>query len=93
MFQHIKNGKVSFADNAWKYISTSAKDLIERLLEKNPKKRYKADDIRRHPWINNDRAESFEYSDRWANMQSFDANRKIEKLRTIINLTINDIRN
>ena len=26
-------------------------------------------------------------------MQSFDANRKIEKLRTIINLTINDIRN
>lgn len=74
-------------------MSTSAKDLIERLLEKNPKMRYKAEDIRRHPWINNDHADKFEYNDRQFNMQNFDANRKILKLKNIINLTILDIKN
>ena len=63
-----------------------------RLLEKNPQQRYRADDIRRHPWIVNDHKEGIEYIDRDSNLESLDANRKIEKIRKIINLTLNDIR-
>lgn len=39
-----------------------------------------------------DHKEGVEYIDRDSNLESLDANRKIEKIRTIINLTLNDIR-
>lgn len=40
LFKRIKLSKVEFPPQYWKYISTSAKDFINKLLEKNPKKRY-----------------------------------------------------
>lgn len=92
LYAHIKKGSIQFNDNSWNYVSTSAKDLICKLLEKNPKKRYRAEDIRRHPWVNGDHANNLGYPDREANLQNFDMGRKINKLQTIIGMTLNDIK-
>jgi serine/threonine protein kinase len=54
LFEKIKKSKIEFPEQQWKYISCSAKDFILRLLDRNPKKRYKAEKIRTHPWITSD---------------------------------------
>jgi 5'-AMP-activated protein kinase catalytic alpha subunit len=35
-----------------KFVSAEAKDLITCVLNTDPEKRYKIDDIRKHPWFN-----------------------------------------
>jgi serine/threonine protein kinase len=50
MFQQIKSGKVLFPSKRVK-ISDNAKDLIIKLLDKNPYKRLKDKEIRNHPWF------------------------------------------
>ena len=35
------------------YISSDGKDLIKKILNTNPKERYKLSDIRKHPWFVN----------------------------------------
>jgi len=51
IFESVIAGHVGFhADRA---ISDMAKDLILRLLEKEPSKRITADEVLLHPWIKN----------------------------------------
>lgn len=38
-------------DSAWESIPMGAKDLIKKLLMKNPNERYKVDEVLEHPWI------------------------------------------
>ena len=42
---------LQFPDREWRYISAEAKDLVTRLLTKNPEKRISAKDAMQHPWI------------------------------------------
>jgi calcium-dependent protein kinase len=35
----------------WKKVSQDAKDLIKKMIEKNPKKRINIPDALKHPWI------------------------------------------
>ena len=51
----IQRCKIDFNDEIWDNISNDAKDLIKKLLIKNPKKRYSAKDALNHPWIKNDK--------------------------------------
>ena len=51
----IQRCKIDFNDEIWDNISHDAKDLIKKLLIKNPKKRYSAKDALNHPWIKNDK--------------------------------------
>ncbi|SCM21048.1 calcium-dependent protein kinase 7, putative [Plasmodium chabaudi adami] len=44
---------LSFRDNIWKTISSSAKDLISKLLELNAEKRISASEALEHIWIKN----------------------------------------
>ncbi|CRH00099.1 calcium-dependent protein kinase 7, putative [Plasmodium relictum] len=48
-----KNYVLSFKDNIWKNISSSAKDLISKLLELNVEKRISANEALEHIWIKN----------------------------------------
>ncbi|KAL1196366.1 Calcium-dependent protein kinase 22 [Cardamine amara subsp. amara] len=47
----IRQGKLDFGSQPWPCISSSAKDLIKKMLTINPKKRITAAEVLEHPWI------------------------------------------
>lgn len=51
LLEMVSEGYYSFPEKYWKDISKEAKDLISKLLEKNPAKRYTAQQVLQHPWI------------------------------------------
>ncbi|XP_063160161.1 serine/threonine-protein kinase DCLK3 [Candoia aspera] len=51
LFQIIQLGHYEFLSPYWDNISAAAKDLINRLLVVDPKKRYTAQQVLRHLWI------------------------------------------
>ncbi|XP_025109273.1 MAP kinase-interacting serine/threonine-protein kinase 1-like [Pomacea canaliculata] len=51
LFNSIQEGQYVFPPTEWSSISFSAKDLICHLLVRNPRKRYSAADVLRHPWV------------------------------------------
>ncbi|CAK9139406.1 unnamed protein product [Ilex paraguariensis] len=55
IFRQILQGKLDFESEPWPGISESAKDLIRKTLDRNPKKRLTAHEVLCHPWIVDDR--------------------------------------
>ena len=51
VFDRIRNTKVNFELKEFKGISESAKDLIQKLLNKNIKERYSCINALSHPWF------------------------------------------
>jgi len=51
ILEKIKIGKYNMNIKEFNEVSKESKDLIVKLLEKNPKKRYSADDALRHNWF------------------------------------------
>jgi serine/threonine protein kinase len=45
IFKQILQGKLDFESEPWPSISDSAKDLIRKMLERNPKKRLTAHEV------------------------------------------------
>ncbi|KAI9098498.1 hypothetical protein K1719_025123 [Acacia pycnantha] len=54
IFNHTLKGKPDYESDPWPSISESAKDLVIKMLEKDPKKRISAHEVLCHPWINDD---------------------------------------
>lgn len=55
IFRQILQGNLDFDSEPWPAISESAKDLIRKMLERDPKKRISAHEVLCHPWIVDDR--------------------------------------
>ncbi|KAK2982562.1 hypothetical protein RJ640_028729 [Escallonia rubra] len=55
IFRQILQAKLDFESEPWPAISDSAKDLIRKMLDRNPKKRPTAHEVLCHPWIIDDR--------------------------------------
>ncbi|MCD7456157.1 Calcium-dependent protein kinase 12 [Datura stramonium] len=53
-FGQILRGKLDFESEPWPGISDSAKDLIRKILDRNPKRRLTAHEVLCHPWIVDD---------------------------------------
>ncbi|KAJ4912856.1 Calcium-dependent protein kinase 15 [Raphanus sativus] len=51
IFEEIIKGVIDFESQPWPSISESAKDLVRKLLTKDPKKRISAAQALEHPWI------------------------------------------
>ncbi|OBZ81914.1 Calcium/calmodulin-dependent protein kinase type 1D [Choanephora cucurbitarum] len=51
LFQSIISGQYEYDEEYWSTISSSAKDLIDRLLTFDPNKRITAKEALEHPWI------------------------------------------
>ena len=51
--QQILSADVQFRSSVWKTISNEAKDLIKKLIVKDPSKRLTIQQAIQHPWINN----------------------------------------
>ncbi|XP_020205845.2 calcium-dependent protein kinase 11 [Cajanus cajan] len=54
IFQQILHGEIDLVSDPWPSISESAKDLIKRMLDRDPKKRISAHEVLCHPWIVDD---------------------------------------
>ncbi|KAJ4964201.1 hypothetical protein NE237_024140 [Protea cynaroides] len=55
IFRQILLAKLDFESEPWPGISESAKDLIRKMLDSNPKTRLTAHEVLCHPWIVDDR--------------------------------------
>ncbi|KAL6962017.1 Calcium-dependent protein kinase 12 [Sarracenia purpurea var. burkii] len=55
IFRQILKGKIDFESDPWPHISESAKDLIQKMLCRDPRKRISAHEVLCHPWIVDDR--------------------------------------
>ncbi|XP_018721792.2 calcium-dependent protein kinase 1 [Eucalyptus grandis] len=51
IFEEVLHGDLDFSSDPWPKISASAKDLVRRMLIRNPKKRITAHQVLCHPWI------------------------------------------
>jgi serine/threonine protein kinase len=51
LIELVKEGIYTFPSPVWDSISESAKDLVTRLLEKDPAKRITAKQLLQHPWL------------------------------------------
>ncbi|XP_057421700.1 calcium-dependent protein kinase SK5 [Lotus japonicus] len=54
IFRQILMGRLDFQSEPWPSISDSAKDLIRKMLDRNPKTRLTAHQVLCHPWIVDD---------------------------------------
>ncbi|XP_063056778.1 MAP kinase-interacting serine/threonine-protein kinase 2b [Engraulis encrasicolus] len=51
LFESIQEGKYEFPESEWAHISSSAKDLISKLLVRDAKLRLSAAQVLQHPWV------------------------------------------
>ncbi len=51
LLTRIQNGEYKFSDEQWSEISSEAKDLIRRLLERDVKERLSAYQVLKHQWV------------------------------------------
>ncbi|CAI9091424.1 OLC1v1026457C1 [Oldenlandia corymbosa var. corymbosa] len=51
IFEQVLHGDLDFASDPWPSISESAKDLVKKMLVRDPKRRLTAHEVLRHPWV------------------------------------------
>ncbi|CAL5091319.1 unnamed protein product [Urochloa decumbens] len=51
IFEQVLKGELDFSSDPWPSISESAKDLVRKMLNRNPKKRLTAHEALCHPWV------------------------------------------
>ncbi|XP_004511540.1 calcium-dependent protein kinase 1-like [Cicer arietinum] len=56
IFEAILLGHIDFESDPWPSISSSAKDLIKKMLRADPKERLSAVEVLNHPWMRDDGA-------------------------------------
>lgn len=56
IFEQVLKGELDFISEPWPSISESAKDLVRRMLVRDPKKRMTAHEVLCHPWVQVDGA-------------------------------------
>jgi len=58
LYKQIKKGEYDFPAPYWSTISSSAKELVQRLLTVDPNKRFTAEQVLAHPWVQGQTASS-----------------------------------
>lgn len=51
IIERVKNGPLEFRKPIWKNVTSSARELIEWMLERNVKKRPTCEQVIGHPWF------------------------------------------
>ncbi|KAH9624535.1 hypothetical protein KSS87_020290 [Heliosperma pusillum] len=82
IFDAILKGRIDFESDPWPSISSSAKDLVTKMLDPDPKKRITPEEVLAHPWM----IEGGDASDKpidsavLSRMKQFRAMNKLKKL-------------
>lgn len=75
LFSLIIHATFTYPEPYWTDISETAKDLVNKLLVVDPKKRLTATEVLAHPWMNNDSG-AVELSHFKDNLKSYNARRR-----------------
>lgn len=51
IFEEVLRGDIDFSSDPWSKISNSAKDLVKKMLVRDPKRRLTAHQVLCHPWV------------------------------------------
>ncbi|XP_024198003.2 calcium-dependent protein kinase 1-like, partial [Rosa chinensis] len=51
IFDQVLHGELDFSSDPWPSISDGAKDLVRRMLVRDPRKRLTAHEVLCHPWV------------------------------------------
>ncbi|KEH24281.1 calcium-dependent protein kinase 1 isoform X1 [Medicago truncatula] len=51
IFDKVLHGEIDFSSDPWPSISESAKDLVKKMLDRDPKTRITAHEALSHPWV------------------------------------------
>ncbi|CAL9166015.1 calcium-dependent protein kinase 10-like isoform X1 [Musa acuminata AAA Group] len=51
IFEEVLHGKLDFQSDPWPSISNSAKELVRKMLVRDPRRRLTAHDVLCHPWV------------------------------------------
>ncbi|KAJ6901060.1 calcium-dependent protein kinase 1-like [Populus alba x Populus x berolinensis] len=54
IFEQVLHGDLDFSSDPWPSISESAKDLVRRMLVRDPRRRLTAHEVLCHPWVQED---------------------------------------
>ncbi|KAI6696551.1 hypothetical protein NL676_016670 [Syzygium grande] len=77
IFGEVLHGDLDFLPYPWPNISESAKDLVRRMLVRNPKKRITAHEVLCHPWLQVDRDGRIDCNELVAMMQKGNADQRV----------------
>ncbi|PON84030.1 Serine/threonine protein kinase [Trema orientale] len=81
IFDAILEGEIDFESQPWPSISTTAKDLIKRMLTQDPKKRITSAQVLEHPWLREGEASDEPIDSAvLSRMKQFRAMNKLKKL-------------
>ncbi|KAL1562481.1 Calcium-dependent protein kinase 15 [Salvia divinorum] len=80
IFDAILNEEVDFDSQPWPSISNSAKDLVRKMLNKDPKRRITSAQVLEHPWIKGQASDKPIDSAVLSRMKQFRAMNKLKKL-------------
>lgn len=85
LYRKIKRADYDMPSPYWDSISDDAKDLVRKLLKPDPKKRLKAHEALKHPWIENASDKNVISKDRLANLKRFQYIRRLRRgVRAIV---------
>ena len=83
IYEKIRLCKIDFNDEEWDNISNDAKDLIKKLLIKDPHKRYSAREALAHSWIvknkNKVKIDNTKFAEIVKNLRSYSARLKLQQ--------------
>jgi len=78
LFEQILHARYDFPSPWWDKISKDAKDLVQKLLELDPKKRLTATQVLQHPWIAN-KGTNEKLDGAQKQLKKYNATRKLKK--------------
>ncbi|EGR33331.1 protein kinase domain protein [Ichthyophthirius multifiliis] len=85
--ENVKQGKLSFENEEWNYISQQAKNFIRKMLELDPTQRLSASQALQDPWIkkfnNNQNLDFPNLYKSIENMKNFNADKKLQEATLI----------
>ena len=70
ILEEVKSGNWSFKGYIWEDISEEAKELVTKLMTKDPKKRITALSALQHPWISNTVIENYNETEAMKTIES-----------------------
>jgi serine/threonine protein kinase len=87
LFSLIINATYTFPDPYWTEVSADAKDLVNKLLVVDPKKRLTAAEILKHPWMVTSSANAANLTHLRDNLKAYNARRRFRSAIRAVQLT------